>query len=172
VDTKTLFMDNSRKNNRPQPGERDLTANRLEGRSSIPNDLPESERDKDELASEETFIDLPDVKDIPGQEFVNAPPAGILGDTTISSDDEEGTDIFDRDDSEDISTGTEADVTSGERKALQDVEYLPTTDENNLRDARLDNTDFQGEPLGEKSFGEELSGRGSDVTDNSERRGS
>jgi hypothetical protein len=63
------------------------------------DDLQDSPQDREKLEPEETFINLPDVKDIPGQEFVNAPPAGMLGDTTISSDDEEGRNVFDRDDS-------------------------------------------------------------------------
>ncbi len=146
--------------------ERDGTNNRLEGRSSIPNDLPDSEKDRDELKSEETFIDLPDVKDIPGQEFVNVPNGGISADTTLSSDDEEGLDVFDLDDSENFTMGNEGDVSRGERRALDDTDYLPTNDENNLRDAAMDRTDFQGENLEERSFGEGRSGRENDEREN------
>lgn len=106
------------------------------------------------MRTQEEFIDLPDVKDIPGQEFVNAPPVGALGDTTIASDDEEGVGVFDLDDSEDFTPGTEGDVSRGERQALEQIDYLPTRDENNLIEARMDNTDFQNEPLNERSFGE------------------
>ena len=82
--------------NRSKPTERGNREqnNGNEWRSSRPNDLPDSASDKEKLQPEETYIDLPDVKDIPGQEFVNAPPAGMLADTTISSDDEEGRGIF------------------------------------------------------------------------------
>ena len=65
---------------------------------TLNTDLPESERDKKELKQEETIIDLPDVKDIPGQENIRVPGLGELADTTISSDDEEGIGIFDEDD--------------------------------------------------------------------------
>lgn len=157
-------MNNDRKNNRPDPNTRDMNANRLERNSSAPNDLPDSKEDREKLNPEETFIDLPDVKDIPGQEFVNTPPAGSLSDTTISSADEEGLNVFDRDDDEDLRrTGTNADVSRNERKALEQIDYMPTTDEDNLVNARMDNVDFQNEPLNEKSFGEERSGRDLDV---------
>lgn len=152
-------MNNDRKNNRPDPNERDMNANRLERDSSVPNDLPDSKDDQKELQSQETFIDLPDVKDIPGQEFVNIPPAGSLGDTTISSDDEEGIDVFDKSDDEDLRrTGNDADVSRNERKALDRIDYMPTTDEDNLQKARMDDVDFQNEPLNERSFGDERSG--------------
>ncbi|MBD0333434.1 MAG: hypothetical protein ICV66_12345 [Chitinophagaceae bacterium] len=65
-------------------------ANQQEKQSSIPNDLPDEPKDEKRLKPEEAIIDLPDVKDIPGQEFVHVPPLGELADTTISSDDEEG----------------------------------------------------------------------------------
>lgn len=145
-------MDNNR-NSRDRI-ERDPNENRLEGHSSIPGDLPDSKRDREELENEETFIDLPDVKDIPGQEFVHTPPLGSLGDTTIASDDEEGRGVFDLDDSEDLTPGTVADVSRGERKALEQTDYLPTTDEDNLIRSRMDNVDFQNEPLEEKGFGD------------------
>jgi hypothetical protein len=160
-------MNNDRKNNRPDPNTRGINSNRLERNSSTPNDLPDSKDDLDKLQPEETFIDLPDVKDIPGQEFVNTPPLGALGDTTISSADEEGTNIFDEDDEQDLRpTGTEADVNRNERKALEQIDYMPTTDEDNLQNARMDNVDFQNEPLNERSFGEERTGRDLDVPGN------
>jgi len=157
-------MNNDRKNNQPDPNARDMNANRLERNSSNPGDLPDSKENREKLQTEETFIDLPDVKDIPGQEFVNTPPAGALGDTTIASADEEGTNVFDRDDDEDLRrTGNEADVSRNERKALEQTDYMPTTDEDNLQNARMDNVDFQNEPLNERGFGEERTGRDLDV---------
>lgn len=170
-------MNNDRRNNRPDPNERDMNDNRLEQNSSVPNDLPDSPRDREELTTEETYIDLPDVKDIPGQEFVNAPPVGSMGDTTISSADEEGTHVFDRDDSQDLRRGgNDSDVSREERAALQQTDYMPTQDEDNLVNARMDNVDFQNEPLNERSFGEERSGDdldvpGSELDDRNERIG-
>ena len=149
---------------RTSPGqERDMTNNRLEGQSSIPGDLPDSPQDREKLQPEETTIDLPDVKDIPGQEFVHVPNIGEMADTTASSDDEEGRGVFDQDDSEDLTPGNEADVTREEREALRDTTYMPTRDEDRLRRARMDNVDFQGEPLNEESFGEGQSLSGADL---------
>lgn len=146
--------------------ERKAAANPGEMHSSIPNDLPDNAHDKERLESEETTLDLPDVADIPGQEFVNAPPLGAMADTTISSDDEEGREIFnDFEDEEDVDLvmGTKGDVKKDERKALEDVNYMPTRDEDNLRRAALDNTDFDGVPLNEGSFGEKQTGKDLDV---------
>jgi len=162
-------MNSDRKNNRPDPNTRDMNTNRLERKSSAPNDLPDSKEDSEKLKPEESFIDLPDVKDIPGQEFVNTPPLGALGDTTISSADEEGASVFDQDDDEELRlTGDDADVSRNERKSLEQIDYLPTTDENNLQGARMDNVDFQNEPLNERSFGEERSGADLDVPGNND----
>jgi hypothetical protein len=155
------------RNNDARGNERDVTPNRGEQRSSVPNDLPDSPQDREKLKPEETFIDLPDVSDIPGQENVSAPGLGEMADTTISSADEEGDEIFDDDDSDvEYIMGTEGDVRRDERKALEDETYMPTRDEDNLRNARMDNVDFQGEPLNERSFGEERTGADPDVPGN------
>lgn len=160
ISPKEQIMERNRNNRGPEEP-RD-TSNNVERKSTIPNDLPDSPGDRERLGGEETVINLPDVKDIPGQEFVNAPPMGEMADTTISSDGEEGASVFDRDE-EDLTEDTSFDVRNDERQALSDTEYLPTTDEDNLRTARLDNTDFDNEPLNEKGFGEELSGKDLDV---------
>lgn len=141
---------------RTSPGnERDMNMNKLEGKSSIPGDLPDSPEDREKLKAEETVIDLPDVKDIPGQEFVNVPVIGEMADTTISSADEEGEGVFGSDDSVNAAPGSaDFDVRPDELEALRDTTYMPTRDEDNLRKARMDNVDFQGEQLNEESFGE------------------
>jgi hypothetical protein len=41
------------------------------------------------LKPDEATLDLPEVKDIPGQEHVRPLPPGEMADTTISSSDEE-----------------------------------------------------------------------------------
>ena len=153
-----------RRNNSEVRGSQDPGANRNEERSSRKNDLPDTPRDREKLEGEETYIDLPDVKDIPGQEFVNAPPAGMLADTTISSDDEEGRSVFEQDDDEDLRlTGDNSDVTRDEKLALGNTDYLPTRDEDNLARAGMDNTDFEGASLNEKGFGEDRAGGDLDV---------
>ncbi len=151
--------------NRTPPGqERDMTNNRLEGQSSIPGDLPDSPEDQEKLRNVETTIDLPDVKDIPGQEFVNVPAIGEMADTTISSADEEGESVFGSDQDVSAAPGSaDFDVRPDEREALRDTTYMPTRDEDRLRQARMDNVDFQGEPLNEKGFGDGQSLSGGDL---------
>ena len=73
----------------------DLTEN-------VDSDLTDSRKDQVEMDSETFTIDLPDVTDIPGQEFIHPLPLGEIADTTISSDDEEGIGILDEE--EDQST--------------------------------------------------------------------
>ena len=122
--------------------------------AAIKTDLQDSERDKERLKPDEATIDLPDVKDIPGQEFVHPPELGEMADTTISSDDEEGVGIFeDSEDDKDIMMNTEADITAEDKSILQQTdERMPTDDEKRLRRASLDNTDNEGDPLNERSM--------------------
>lgn len=54
------------------------------------SDIKDSKRDEKELKQDKATLDLPDVKDIPGQENITPPNIKEMADTTISSDDEEG----------------------------------------------------------------------------------
>jgi hypothetical protein len=63
-------------------------------------DLQDSPRDEARLQPDEATLDLPDVKDIPGQEFIHPPAMGELADTTISSADEEGDGLFDEEEND------------------------------------------------------------------------
>ena len=59
------------------------------------SDVHDSPRDEERLKSETSYIELPDVDDIPGQEFVQVPQLGEMADTTISSEDEEADYLWD-----------------------------------------------------------------------------
>ncbi len=133
-------------------------------------DLRNSKDDELHLQSDEADLELPDVEDIPGQDNVTASPLGHLAGTTISSGDEEGEGLLDRDeeDEEDdengIVMGTDADVTSEDIEVLEDgFDYQSTIDEDNLRQSALDNTDNDGVPLNEATSGKDVSGRDLDV---------
>lgn len=129
-------------------------------------DIRDSRKDEEKLKPDETTINLPDVKDIPGQEFVTAPPLGMMAETTISSADEEGEGVFndDEEDETDIIMGTRADIPEADKIALERGDsYMPTRDEDNLQRATMDSRDFEGVPLNEKSFGEERSGSDLDI---------
>ena len=128
-------------------------------------DLPDTPQDIEKMTPESAVIDLPDVKDIPGQEHVIPAPLGELADSTISSDDEEGVGIFDEESDEpDIVMGNDADVSTEEKNDLETTDQdMPTKDEQNLRQASMDNTDEEGEDLNEQGFGKDISGVDLDV---------
>jgi hypothetical protein len=133
------------------------TRRMAESRQNNP-ELTDNKKDQDELKSESFTIDLPDVKDIPGQEFIHPLPLGEIADTTISSDDEEGVGILDED--EESLTSPTSNVSAVEKKVLEAAdEDMPTTDDKNVRKAELDSTDESGTPLNEGTG----VGRGSDL---------
>jgi hypothetical protein len=140
-------------------------------------DLQDSPRDRERLQPDEATLDLPDVKDIPGQEFIHPPSLGELADTTISSDDEEGVGLFDDDEADDtlIQMGTESDIPKEDKELLrQSDERMPTKDEDSLRRAAVDNTDNDGEPLNENSHartGRDLDTGGVEADDANEQIG-
>ena len=106
-------------------------------------------------------IDLPEVKDIPGQENIKPLRLGELADTTPSSADEEGDDVLEQDD--DL-VGPGTNVTRDERRALASVDNRETdTEDEVLNEAALDSTDDDGDPLNEGSFGRDVSGDDLDI---------
>jgi hypothetical protein len=114
---------------------------------------------------EKNTIDMPEVRDIPGQEHVRPPRLGELADETASSADEEGDDVLgplDSGEDDDIRLDTRSNVTAVERadlaSAARDDGGL---DKETLRTGLLDSTDEDGTPLNEKSFGE---GRNDDLS--------
>jgi len=113
-------------------------------------DLAETADDKKHLQPDEANLDLPDVKDIPGQEHIHVPDMKEYADTTISSADEEGVGVLDSED-ETVVTG-ESNVTKQERQVLTDAanKNPDVKDEDNLARAQLDDTDEEGEVLNEK----------------------
>ena len=124
-------------------------------------DLADSADDKKHLQPDSGTLDLPDVKDIPGQEKIRPLLKGELGDITASSDDEEGKDILD--DNDDLDTELNSNVTKDERDLLQkSAESLGTDDDLALENVALDDTDEDGTPLNEN---DNQSGKDLDVPD-------
>jgi hypothetical protein len=123
------------------------------------SDLQDSPRDAERLRGEEATIDMPEVKDIPGQEHVKVPRIGEMADTTISSADEEGDGVLDElnqgeEDDDVIKMGTDADVNKTDVEMLRSGDsYYPSKDEDQLVNASMDNTDFEGDALNERGFG-------------------
>ncbi|HET6252634.1 MAG TPA: hypothetical protein VFE32_01105 [Puia sp.] len=113
---------------------------------------------------EKNTIDMPEVRDIPGQEHVRAPKLGELADGTASSADEEGDDVLgplDSGEDNDVQLRGRSNVTPEERADLAASGRGDGEDQRTLRSGLLDSTDDDGTPLNEKSFGE---GRNDDVS--------
>ena len=147
-------------------------------RDRIKTDLADSEDDKKHLQPDEGILDLPDVKDIPGQEHVRPMPTGEMADTTISSADEEGEGIFDDEDGEedqdDESLHFDTNVTKDERDLLAETDISTgTSDDQSLKKAKVDNVDEDGEPLNEvvNLSGTDLDVPGSEDDDDLEELG-
>lgn len=123
-----------------------------------------------ESAEDPDTIDLPDVKDIPGQEHIRPPKMKEFRDTTISSSDEEGDEIFNDDDE----LLDEDSNISPEELELLDTAGDDDPDDERIRHARLDEVDNDGDPLNEDSDlgGDDLDVPGADEDDADEAIGS
>ncbi len=128
-------------------------------------DLPDSPDDKKEMREPEmTFVDLPDVKDIPGQENIVPAPLGEMADETTASSDEEGDELFADDIDTEIEASPGSNVSPTEKEDLQmSTDSMSTKDDINLREAALDNTDDEGSQLNEGNFSNDMSGADLDV---------
>lgn len=138
----------------------------------VKTDLSESKRDKDLLKPDEATLDLPEVKDIPGQEHIRPLPPGEMADTTISSADEEARELLNPD--EDSLMDKNPNVTNSERDLLQrSSESMATLDDEQLNSGDLDKTDGEGELLNERSdrSGSDLDVPGSENDDADEEIG-
>lgn len=128
-------------------------------------DLEDSERDKKYVNQDEFSIEIPDVKDIPGQQHIHPPRLNEMVDTTASSADEEGEHIF-KDEEDDAS-----DVTETEREVLEkSANSMGSEDDEAWEKIQLDAVDEDGEKLNEKNdlFGEDLDVPGAEQDDDDE----
>lgn len=127
------------------------------------SDEIDSDKDREEMKTEISSIDMPDVNDIPGQQGFVPSPLGDLADTTISSADEEGEGIFDEDLDEELKEDTDSNVTKTEKEDLQKSANDMPGDDENLREAALDSTDGDGTPLNEGSFDRNITANDLDI---------
>lgn len=141
---------------------------------SVNKESTAAKTNRAKLEQDESNIEMPDMKDIPGQEHIhNAGIPGEMADTTISSDDEEG--IVDgkdllADNSEEeveIVMGTEADVTPEDLALLGDPDQdLDGGEDELVGKAELDDIDNEGEALNEAAG--DKSGRDLDAPEGDE----
>ncbi len=174
-------MNNTPENNEKE-GTNDRPADLSANKFVDDQDIHDSDKDMESMKKEESFtIDLPDVADIPGQEHVHVPSLGELADTTISSDDEEGTGLFDDEDDDyaplEVVMANDTNVGPTEKKDLRIAsEDIMTGDNTSLREAALDNRDNEGDQLNEGSSatnisGDDLDTPGADADDEDESIG-
>lgn len=127
------------------------------------SDEIDSPHDRKELEKETVEVIIPVVNDIPGQEDFVPPPLGDLADTTISSADEEGDDIYEENIDEEILESEDSNVSQTEKDDLSKSANDMPGDDENLREAALDSTDDDGTPLNEESFKKNVTGTDLDV---------
>lgn len=133
---------------------------------NLSGDLKDSPRDEAKLQPDTTVMDMPEVKDIPGQEHVQVPQFQEMQDVTISSADEEGDGLLDdlNTDTDDDTLDDETDVTPLEKKLLKQSEGHPQTDESkDYSEIALDDKDDDGDLLNESGVKQDRSGEDLDV---------
>ena len=125
---------------------------------------------------ESVTIDMPEVKDIPGQEHIKPPHMREMADSTPSSADEEGEGILDDLNEEDETEAlvSTSDVTEEEIEQLDETDRPVTEETRDLRKLALDKDEDiedlneEGDPL---DMGEDLDIPGSELDDEDEENG-
>lgn len=128
---------------------------------------------KNKTQEQDIILDMPEVKDIPGQEHIKPPRIKEMMDTTISSADEEGEGILDdlnKEDDDDTITAGNSNVSRQEKKLLSDTDRPITDETEDLEKLALDKIDDdedveQGDPT---DMGEDLDVPGSELDDDAE----
>jgi len=131
---------------------------------------------KNKSAEEQTTIQMPEVKDIPGQEHIKPPRMREMMDTTISSADEEGEGILDDlNEDTDALYDNSANVTPIEKDMLKRSNNQINAETEDLDKLALDEIDEddnkdteQGDPF---DMGEDLDVPGSELDDDDEEIG-
>jgi len=123
------------------------------------------------------LMDMPEVKDIPGQENIRPPHLRGMIDITISSADEEGEGLLDdlnKQDDEDELTGNSSNVSVAERRLLLQADRPVTEEVEDKKKLSLDKTDGK-DTLNEESdpsdMGNDLDIPGSELDDDNEKLG-
>lgn len=140
-----------------------MTQNPINPKKDELSEQIDSPHDREELEKETVEVTVPDVNEIPGQEDFVPAPLGELADTTISSADEEGDDIYEENIDEEIIESEDSNVSQTEKDDLRKSANDMPGDDENLRMAALDNTDDDGAPLNEESFKKNVTGTDLDV---------
>ncbi len=134
-------------------------------------------KDKSTEDPKSFMIDMPEVKDIPGQEHVKPPRMSEMVDSTPSSSDEEGEGVLDEldsDNEEELFDDTDTDVTEEEIADLEQSDRQVNEETLDRRKLALDK-DEDNEGLNEEGnpldLGEDLDVPGSELDDEDEANG-
>src|SRR5665213_2576087 len=126
------------------------------GKDELSDEI-DSPHDRKELNIVQKAVNIPDAHEIRGQEDFTPAPLGILAGTTISSADEEGSEAFDENLDDEIINSPDSNVSEEERETLGRTFADMPGDDENLREAALDNRDDDGNELNEGSFKNNIS---------------
>ena len=122
-------------------------------------DITDSPEDQEKLKPDQTLMDLPEIKDIPGAGRSGKNASLLPGDTTISSEDEEADDLL-----EDNDGLEESNVSPLEKKLLSES-FDPSYDTDlPVNSISLDDKDNEGDPLEEDGPEKDLFGKDLDDT--------
>jgi hypothetical protein len=139
----------------------------MTNKNYLHDDIQDSPEDQEKLKSEETTLDLPELKDIPGARRSLKNASLLPGDTTISSSDEEADELLDDDEdelTEENNLRDENNVSRTEKKLLRDSLDPSYDTDLPIHSISLDRKDNDGVLLNESGmdrdlFGEDLDDR-------------
>jgi hypothetical protein len=132
----------------------------MTNKNYLHNDIQDSPEDQEKLKPEETTLDLPELKDIPGAVRSTKNASLLPGDTTISSSDEEGDDLLDDEDdlNEENNIRDESNVSRTEKKMLRDSLDPSYDTDFPVHSISLDRKDNEGDLLNESGMDRDLFG--------------
>jgi hypothetical protein len=133
----------------------------MTNKNYLRDDIQDSPEDQEKLKSEETTLDLPELKDIPGASRTLKNASLLPGDTTISSSDEEADDLLGDDDeemTEENNLRDESNVSPTEKKLLRDSLDPSYDTDLPIHSISLDRKDNDGVLLNESGMDRDLFG--------------
>jgi hypothetical protein len=133
----------------------------MTNKNYLRDDIQDSPEDQEKLKSEETTLDLPELKDIPGASRSLKNASLLPGDTTISSSDEEADGLLDDDDdemTEENNMRDESNVSATEKKLLRDSLDPSYDTDLPIHSISLDRKDNDGVLLNESGMDRDLFG--------------
>jgi hypothetical protein len=133
----------------------------MTNKNYLHDDIQDSPQDQEKLKPEQTTLNLPELKDIPGASRSGKNASLLPGDTTISSADEEADELLGDDDDEmgeENNMRDETDVSPTEKKLLRDSLDPSYDTDLPVHSISLDRKDNEGVSLNESGMDRDLFG--------------